>query len=59
VLTPYDLYTADECFLTGTDAELISARDVDGRPLEYCSGPVFFRLAEAFPDVIYRETGKK
>ena len=27
-LAPYDLYTADECFLTGTGAELIPVREV-------------------------------
>jgi len=57
-LTPYDLYTADECFLTGTGAELIPVREVDSRPLRYCPGPVFSWLAEAFTDVIYRETGE-
>jgi len=55
-LTPYDLYTADECFLTGTGAELIPVREVDGRPLLYCPGPVFSRLAEAFADRVARET---
>ncbi|HHI94316.1 MAG TPA: branched-chain-amino-acid transaminase [Gammaproteobacteria bacterium] len=58
-LTPYDLYTADECFLTGTGAELTPVREVDGRPLRYCPGPVFSRLAQAFTDVIYKETEKK
>jgi branched-chain amino acid aminotransferase len=30
-LTQYDLYTADECFLTGTGAELIPITKIDGR----------------------------
>ena len=30
-LTQYDLYTADECFLTGTGAEIIPVVSVDGR----------------------------
>jgi branched-chain amino acid aminotransferase len=30
-LTPYDLFNADECFLTGTGAELIPAVKIDGR----------------------------
>jgi branched-chain amino acid aminotransferase len=30
-LTRYDVYTADECFLTGTAAEVIPVVDVDGR----------------------------
>jgi len=47
-LAPYDLYTADECFLTGTGAELIPVREIDGRPIRRCPGAVFKRLAEAF-----------
>ena len=31
VLTRYDLYVADECFLTGTAAEVIPVVDIDGR----------------------------
>lgn len=27
-LAPYDVYTADECFLTGTGAELIPVREI-------------------------------
>lgn len=52
-LAPYDLYTADECFLTGTGAELIPVREVDGRPLRFSPGPVYRRLQEAF-DVLTR-----
>ena len=51
-LTAYDLYTADECFLTGTGAELIPVRDVDGRPLRQCPGPVFSCLSRAFSELI-------
>jgi branched-chain amino acid aminotransferase len=32
-LTTYDLYTADECFLTGTGAEIIPVSSVDGREI--------------------------
>src|SRR5690606_23510785 len=32
-LTRYDLYTADEIFLTGTAAEVIPATKVDGRTI--------------------------
>ncbi|MCG8383105.1 MAG: branched-chain-amino-acid transaminase [Gammaproteobacteria bacterium] len=46
-LTPYDLYTADECFLTGTGAELIPVREVDGRLIGK-PGPVFHTLLGAF-----------
>ena len=30
-ITQYDLYTADECFLTGTGAEIMPVISVDGR----------------------------
>ena len=33
VLTRYDLYTADEVFLTGSAAEIISVVDIDRRPI--------------------------
>jgi len=32
-LTQYDLYIADECFLTGTAAEIIPVVKIDGRPI--------------------------
>jgi len=47
-LTRYDLYTADEVFLTGTAAELIGVVDVDKRPIGAGSpGPVTQTLARA------------
>ncbi|MBI3545750.1 MAG: branched-chain-amino-acid transaminase [Gammaproteobacteria bacterium] len=55
-LGPYDLYTADECFLTGTGAELVPVREVDGRPLGSCPGRIFFMLQTAFQKLIERET---
>jgi branched-chain amino acid aminotransferase len=51
-LAPYDLYNADECFLTGTGAELIPVREIDGRALPTPPGPVFQRLQRAFADVV-------
>ncbi len=48
-LTQYDLYTADECFITGTGAELMPVIQIDdrivgdGRP-----GPVTISLTEDF-----------
>jgi len=54
-LTAYDLYTADECFLSGTGAELIPVREVDGRVLQHCPGPVFSTLARAFQEQIASE----
>ncbi|MBI5814726.1 MAG: branched-chain-amino-acid transaminase [Nitrospinae bacterium] len=47
-LAPYDIYTSDECFLTGTGAELIPVAQVDGRQLAACPGPVFLELSKRF-----------
>jgi len=56
-LTAYDLYTADECFLTGTGAELVSVREVDGRSLGACPGPIFESCAHAFRTTIQKHCG--
>lgn len=55
-LAPYDLYTADECFLTGTGAELIPVREIDGRAPTACPGPVFQALQARFADLVAEET---
>ncbi len=47
-LSPYDLYTADECFLTGTAAELIPVKEIDSRFVQTCPGNVFQQLQQAF-----------
>lgn len=57
-LAPYDLYTASEAFLTGTGAELIPVREVDGRGIAHSPGPVFQRLQHAFGEIIQRETAR-
>ena len=56
-LAPYDLHTAEECFLTGTGAELIPVREIDGRRLKACPGPVFQRCSEAFQRAIAQHCG--
>lgn len=56
VLTPYDLYNADECFLTGTGAKLIPVREISGRLVKQCPGPIYRRLAQAFNEFIQAET---
>lgn len=56
VLTAYDLYNADECFLTGTGAKLIPVRDIDGRTIATCPGAIYQRLSAAFSDFIQQET---
>jgi len=48
-LTRFDLYTAEECFLSGTGAEVIAVTQVDGRPIGGGDpGPVTRRLQQAF-----------
>lgn len=50
-LTLYDVYTADECFLTGTAAEIIPAVRLDDRPLGTGRpGDTTRRLITAFSD---------
>ena len=51
-LAPYDLFTADECFLTGTGAELIPVGHADGRKIPHCPGPVYQQLAKAFRELV-------
>lgn len=48
-LTKYDIYAADECFLTGTAAEVIAAVELDRRPVGNGNpGPVTTRFIDAF-----------
>jgi branched-chain amino acid aminotransferase len=48
-LTRYDLYVADECFLTGTGAEVIPVTKIDGRVIgEGRRGPVTKSILELF-----------
>ena len=56
-LTRYDVYTADECFLTGTAAEVIPAVQLDRRLIgDGQPGPVTLRLIELFRELT-RTTG--
>ncbi len=51
-LNRYDLYVADECFLTGTAAEIISVTAVDGRTVGHGRpGPVTQRLQALFREL--------
>ncbi len=48
-LTRYDLYNADECFLTGTGAEVIPVVKIDGRSIgSGLPGPVTAGLVERY-----------
>jgi branched-chain amino acid aminotransferase len=52
-IAPQDLYDADECFLTGTAAEVISVTRVDGRVIgDGKAGPVTRKLLAAFRQFI-------
>jgi branched-chain amino acid aminotransferase len=55
-LTRDDIYIADECFFTGTAAEVTPIRELDGRVIgEGKAGPVTKAIQKAFFDVV---TGK-
>lgn len=56
VLTPYDLFTADECFFTGTGAKLIPIREIDGRKVGACPGEIYAKLLAGFNALVARET---
>jgi branched-chain amino acid aminotransferase len=48
-LTRYDVFNADECFLTGTGAELIPVVKVDGRVIgKGKPGPITRRLVQKY-----------
>jgi len=54
-LTRYDLYNADECFMTGTGAEIIPVTKVDSRVIGNGSpGKITQLLIEKFKQYIYR-----
>ena len=49
VMNRYDLFTADEIFLTGTAAEIIAVTEVDRRPIGGGKpGPITGKLLQAF-----------
>jgi len=52
LMTRYDIYTADECFLTGTAAEVIPAVKLDGRSIgDGRPGPITRRLITRFHEL--------
>ena len=56
-LIRHDIYTADECFLTGTAAEVIPAVQLDRRLIGHGQpGPITLRLIESFRELT-RATG--
>jgi branched-chain amino acid aminotransferase len=55
-MTRYDIFIADECFLTGTGAEIIPAVKLDGRVIgEGKPGPMTIKLIQAFRDLTSQE----
>ena len=51
-MTRYDIYTADECFLTGTAAEVIPAVKLDTRPIgDGTPGPLTKKLIARFREL--------
>ena len=56
-LTRHDLYVADECFLTGTAAEVIPVTKIDGRPVGAGKpGPITRQLMGDFAELV-RQAG--
>ncbi len=57
-IMPEDLYAADECFLTGTAAEVISVTKIDGKAIGTGQpGPITRKLLEAFRE--YTRSGEE
>lgn len=55
-LTRYDIWTADEMFLTGTAAEVIPVVEVDGRSIgEGVPGALTHKILEAFHDLVGKD----
>jgi len=57
-MTPQELYTADEAFLTGTAAEIVPIAEIDGRKIgETAPGAFTHRLIEEFKEYRRRNPG--
>ena len=53
-LTRHDVYTADECFLTGSAAEVIPVVKCDARAIgDGKPGPVTRRIREAYTKLVH------
>ncbi len=56
IFSRYRLYNAQECFLTGTAAEIVPVVKVDGRPIgEGVPGPVTCEMRKIFREYVERE----
>lgn len=47
-LTLLEIYNADETFMTGTAAEVIPIREVDGRKIKNCPGEITMKIMDEF-----------
>jgi len=57
-MTRFDLYVAEECFLTGTAAEIIPVVRIDSREIgDGQPGPVTLMLLKMFRDQTTNNTG--
>ena len=56
LMTRYDIYAADECFLTGTAAEVIAAVSLDRRLIGNGKpGPITEKFIESFRNIVGQE----
>ncbi len=56
VLTRHELYNADECFFTGTAAEVIPVVKIDARKIKNAKpGPVTLKLLAAFKQLTKKD----
>src|SRR3954462_10518628 len=59
-LTRDDIYIADECFFTGTAAEVTPIRELDGRVIgEGKAGPITLAIQKAFFDAVMGKDKKR
>ncbi|WP_300391101.1 aminotransferase class IV [Henriciella sp.] len=50
----FDVYSADEAFVTGTFAGVTPVREVDGRAIEQVGGPMAKRITGLYQDLVAR-----
>ncbi|WP_084398458.1 aminotransferase class IV [Henriciella aquimarina] len=50
----FDVYSADEAFVTGTFAGVTPVREVDGRAIEQVGGPIATRITGLYQDLVAR-----
>ncbi|MEQ9315939.1 MAG: aminotransferase class IV [Henriciella sp.] len=50
----FDVYSADEAFVTGTFAGVTPVREVDGRAIEHVGGPMAQRISGLYQDLVKR-----